>query len=147
LSRCWRVPTLTETLIVYLLIVRSETSLLVDALPRGHTRRTLHAKARAAELFLHLLQPVAKLLRRPAAISPLPLEGCGLGAADLRQLRLRLGKMDNCELLRFGQAARYRGISPQGHSAPPADDCLLQLREARAEWKRRKHTFVLDDSF
>jgi hypothetical protein len=59
------------------------------------------------------------------------------GELDLEQLRARLRKVSDAELLRFEQAAKYR-CSPEanlGH--PPREPFVIQLREAREEWKRR----------
>jgi hypothetical protein len=68
------------------------------------------------------------------------------GELDLEQLRQRLQKMNDAELLRFGQAAKYM-CSPEanlGH--PPRDAFVIQLREARAEWKRRNPVVDLHSS-
>ena len=68
------------------------------------------------------------------------------GELDPEQLRQRLRKMNDAELLRFGQAARYM-CSPEanlGH--PPRASFVVQLREAREEWKRRNPELPLSDS-
>jgi hypothetical protein len=67
------------------------------------------------------------------------------GTLDLEQLRERLRKMNNAELLRFGQSAKYM-CSPEanlGH--PPRESFVIQLREAREEWKRRNPKLPLSD--
>lgn len=68
------------------------------------------------------------------------------GELDLEQLRQRLRKMNDAELLRFGKAAKYM-CSPEanlGH--PPGESFVIQLREAREEWKRRKPELPLSES-
>jgi hypothetical protein len=68
------------------------------------------------------------------------------GELDLEQLRQRLHKMNDAELLRFGQAAKYM-CSPEanlGH--PPLEPFVIQLREAREEWKRRNPVVDLHSS-
>jgi hypothetical protein len=57
---------------------------------------------------------------------------------DLDQLRERLRKMNDAELLRFGKAAKYM-CSPQANlNKPPRRSFVVQLEEAKAEWRRRK---------
>jgi hypothetical protein len=57
---------------------------------------------------------------------------------DLDELRTRLRKMNDVELLRFGKAAKYM-CSPQANlGKPPRRSFVLQLEEAQAEWQRRK---------
>jgi hypothetical protein len=66
------------------------------------------------------------------------------GTVDLEQLRERLGKMNDAELLRFGKAAKYM-CSPQANlGKPPRQSFMVQLEEAQAEWRRRKVTGVID---
>ena len=52
---------------------------------------------------------------------------------DLNELRARLRKMTDEELVRFGKAARFicRDKSPR-------QAFVVQLEEARAEWRRRR---------
>ena len=58
-------------------------------------------------------------------------------ALDLRALRRRLEAMDRAALVRFGQAAAYM-CSPQANMGKqPREAFLVQLREAREEWRRR----------
>jgi hypothetical protein len=46
--------------------------------------------------------------------------------------------MSDEELLEFGKAARYM-VSPKANMGkPPLPDFVLQLDEARAEWRRRR---------
>lgn len=66
---------------------------------------------------------------------------------DLEQLRDRLHRMSDAVLIRFGRAARYM-CSPQaqpfGGRVPPRPEFVIQLREAREEYKRRKRRQSLD---
>lgn len=56
---------------------------------------------------------------------------------DVDALRARLAKMSDAELRRFGEAARYM-CSPQANRRQqPLPEFVLQLEEARAEWRRR----------
>ena len=55
---------------------------------------------------------------------------------DFEQLRQRLARMSGTELRRFGDAARL--CSPGANlGKPPRDSFIVQLEEARVEWKRR----------
>jgi hypothetical protein len=60
---------------------------------------------------------------------------------DLEQLRERLKRFSDQELVRFGKAARYM-YSPQaqpfGGKHPPAQAFVVQLKEAREEWAHRR---------
>jgi hypothetical protein len=60
------------------------------------------------------------------------------GKVDLEELRLRLRKMGDRELQEYGQAARYMCSKQANGNNPPRDVFLIQLAEARAEWKRRQ---------
>jgi hypothetical protein len=52
------------------------------------------------------------------------------------ELRKRLRAMPDPELLRYGQAARYMA-SPQANYGKPLVIYIVQLQEARREWRRR----------
>jgi hypothetical protein len=55
---------------------------------------------------------------------------------DLDELRTRLRKMGDTELLRFGKAAKYM-CSPQASlGKPPRRSFVMQLG-AKAEWRRQ----------
>lgn len=57
---------------------------------------------------------------------------------DLDELRARLQKMSDAELLRFGKAAAAM-CSPQANLGRSLRETfVIQLKEARQEWKRRK---------
>jgi hypothetical protein len=68
------------------------------------------------------------------------------GQIDVEQLRERLHKMTDTELLRFGQAAKYMCSPEASLGQPPRQTYIVQLEEARAEWKRRKPELPLNDS-
>jgi hypothetical protein len=52
-------------------------------------------------------------------------------------LRERLRKMSDEKLLRFGKAAKNM-CSPYANMGQPPRECfVIQLNEAKAEWKRR----------
>jgi hypothetical protein len=60
-----------------------------------------------------------------------------LATLDVDALRTRLSKMSDEELRKFGRAARYM-VSPTANMGkPPLSAFVLQLEEARAEWRRR----------
>ena len=56
-----------------------------------------------------------------------------------------LKTMAETELLRFGQAAKYM-CSPEANYGPPREVFIVQLRESRAEWRRRHPKPPLDES-
>lgn len=55
---------------------------------------------------------------------------------DLAQLRARLQKMTDDQLLGFGKAARYMCSSKANMGKPPRQAFLQQLEEPRTEWRR-----------
>ena len=66
------------------------------------------------------------------------MQSIQLATLDVDGLRTRLRKMSDEELRKFGKAARYM-VSPRGNMGkPPLPDVVLQLEEARAEWRRRR---------
>jgi hypothetical protein len=64
---------------------------------------------------------------------------------DLQDLRERLRKMSERALKRFGEAAKYMCSKTANGNQPPRKPFVVQLEEARAEWKRR-HCQKLDES-
>jgi hypothetical protein len=65
------------------------------------------------------------------------MNGIKLEGFDIEKLRERLRKMTDEELREFGKAARYM-VSPTANMGkPPLPAFVLQLEEARAEWRRR----------
>jgi hypothetical protein len=59
---------------------------------------------------------------------------------DLEELRARLRKMTDTELRHFGRAAKFMCSPGANLGKPPREAFVVQLREARAEWKRRKES-------
>jgi hypothetical protein len=59
-------------------------------------------------------------------------EAPSLTEIDLEELRSRLRKMTDDDLLRFGKAARF-----MCRDKVPRQVFLIQLDEARAKWRRR----------
>jgi hypothetical protein len=56
---------------------------------------------------------------------------------DLDELRARLRKMSDAELLRFGKAANFMCSPKANLHRPPREAFVIQLREARDEYRRR----------
>jgi hypothetical protein len=59
-------------------------------------------------------------------------------AVDLDELRIRLRKMTDADLIAFGNAAQYMCSPKANLGKPPRQPFVIQLQEARAEWRRRK---------
>jgi hypothetical protein len=65
------------------------------------------------------------------------MQSIQLPTLDVEGQRARLRKMSDKELRKFGKAARYM-VSPTANMGkPPLPTFVLQLEEARAEWRRR----------
>jgi hypothetical protein len=58
---------------------------------------------------------------------------------DLDQLRTRLRRMSDPDLPRFGEAAAYMCSKKANLGHPPRETFVVQLQEARMEWKRRQN--------
>jgi hypothetical protein len=85
-------------------------------------------------------------LKLPSRINGLPeLSEDPSGYED--ELRARLRQMDDPELLRYGLIAKLSCTVESNDAAPPLETHMVQLREARAEWDRRKRDTVIADSF
>jgi hypothetical protein len=56
---------------------------------------------------------------------------------DIEKLRERLRKMSDAQLLEFGRAARQLCSPEANFGKPPREVFVIQLEEARAEWRRR----------
>jgi len=68
--------------------------------------------------------------------------------SDVETTRTHLQKMTDEQLLRCGVVARYM-CSPEANlGKPPREDFVIQLHEARTEWRRRNpKPSVIADSF
>ena len=62
---------------------------------------------------------------------------------DVHELSVRLQKMTDAQLLAFGTAAQYMCSPKANMSKPPRDVFVIQLNEARAQWRRRNSTKFL----
>jgi hypothetical protein len=60
-----------------------------------------------------------------------------LESFDIETLRERLQKMTDAQLLEFGRAARQLCGPEANFGKPPREVFVIQLKEARAEWRRR----------
>lgn len=56
---------------------------------------------------------------------------------DLLALRERLCRMSSEELREFGKAGEYMCSPHANFGKAPREEFLIQLREAKEEWKRR----------
>jgi hypothetical protein len=67
-------------------------------------------------------------------------------ALNVPELRERLRKMTDTELLRFAEAAKYMCSPEASFGHPPRHTYVVQLQEARTEWKRRKPEMPVTDA-
>jgi len=65
---------------------------------------------------------------------------------DIEQLRARLAKMTDIELRQFGRAAGYMTRPRANLGKPPLQVYVVQLEEARAEWRRRHPSTTAPES-
>jgi hypothetical protein len=65
---------------------------------------------------------------------------------NIEEARLRLRKINDEELLRYGQAAKYMCSRHANMGMPPREEFVMQLREARAKWRRRFPKLPLNES-
>ena len=63
--------------------------------------------------------------------------GVQITCLNVDDVRTRLRKMSDEKLCEFGKAARYMTTSRANLGKPPHPDYVLQLEEAKAEWRRR----------
>jgi hypothetical protein len=78
------------------------------------------------------------VVQKSIQINPNDILGIGFQEeVDVEALRGRLRKMSDAELLRSGKAARFMCSPGANFGKPPRECFVIQLREARAEWKRR----------
>jgi hypothetical protein len=67
--------------------------------------------------------------------------------SEIERLRQRLRAMSNPELLLFGVPTKCQCSWDTEADLPPPENILVQLSEARKEWKRRNPSLPLSDSF
>jgi len=65
------------------------------------------------------------------------MQSIQLANFDVDALRTRLQKMTDDQLRAFGKAARYMTSPKANMGKAPLPTFVLQLEEARAEWRRR----------
>lgn len=56
---------------------------------------------------------------------------------DREQIRARLRKMTDKAVFQFGKDAAFLCRPEQNHGKPPRETFVVQLEEARAEWRLR----------
>jgi hypothetical protein len=57
--------------------------------------------------------------------------------SSVDELRARLRKMDDIKLCEFGETARYMTTVRANLGKSPLQSYVVQLAEAKAEWRRR----------
>ncbi len=65
------------------------------------------------------------------------MQGIQIDAATLNEIRERLAKMSEKRLVECGQACRPMCSPEANHRKVSAETYVVQLKEARAEWRRR----------
>jgi hypothetical protein len=65
------------------------------------------------------------------------MQSIQLADFDRDALRTRLRKMSDEQLSKFGETAQYKVSSTANMGPPPLPTFVLQLEEARVEWRRR----------
>ena len=63
---------------------------------------------------------------------------------DIEELRERLRRMTDQQLRKFGEAGKFMCSPGATFSEPPRKPFVVQLEEARAEWKRRQRAAGTD---
>ncbi len=66
------------------------------------------------------------------------MQSIQLANVDIDALPTRLQKMSDEQLQAFGKAARYMTSAFPNMGKPPLPTFVLQLEEARAQWRRRR---------
>ena len=74
------------------------------------------------------------------------MSGIQTTAFDVENVRSRLRKMNDAELLRFGQAAKFMCSPRANMGKQPREEFVIQLQECRAEWRRRYPKLPLSES-
>jgi hypothetical protein len=65
------------------------------------------------------------------------MDSVGFLPFELEAIRERIRKMSDDELLKYGKAAKHLCEPESNFGGPPSEVYVIQLREARAEWRRR----------
>jgi hypothetical protein len=74
------------------------------------------------------------------------ISGIQILGFDVEELRARLCKMADPELLRYGQAAKYMCTEGVERGKPPCDSFVEQLKIAREVWRERHPKLPLNES-
>ena len=139
----------TESLLVEILLRRLEAQRLCEILPQDLQQQEQYT-IKSCDLAIDFLMASLNKAERfyiAARIEP-SLNDCGpQSPLDITRLRARIANMDDCVLLRFGVVSHYLYAAESTLGETPTAAYALQLREARHEWKRRKHGTVIENSF
>jgi hypothetical protein len=142
-------PVPTESLLVEILLRRLEAQRLCEILPEDLQRQEQYT-IKSCDLAIDFLMASLDKAQRfyiASKIEP-SIDACASQSPrDLKCLRASIAKMDDSVLLRFGIVSHYLYAAESTLGEPPTPAYALQLREARHEWKRRKHGTVIEDSF
>jgi len=65
------------------------------------------------------------------------MQSIGMTEFNVEECRARLRKMTDEELLRSGKNAAYMCSAKATMGKPPREPFVIQLRECRAQWRRR----------
>ena len=66
------------------------------------------------------------------------MQAIGTQNDDLEKHRERIRNMTDKQLLEYGRACRYMCTPEANLGKPPQASSVIHLREARAEWERRR---------
>jgi hypothetical protein len=72
--------------------------------------------------------------------------GIEAGNESIEEYRARIQKMNDAELLRQGQAARFMCSPEANHGKAPMECYVAHLEECRKEWRKRHPKLPLSES-
>jgi hypothetical protein len=75
------------------------------------------------------------------------MQGISADAENVEQIRKTIRRMSDSELLRYGTACKHMCSPEVNFGEPPPKAWVVQLQEARAEWRRRHENLPLSESF
>jgi hypothetical protein len=70
----------------------------------------------------------------------------GTDPGNAREIRKRVRKMSDAELLRYGAVCKSMCSTETNLDKPSRDAWTVQLQEARAEWRKRHPELPLSES-
>src|ERR1700704_1681477 len=88
-----------------------------------------------------------KVVVTTTSIGRIQRQRVGIDESDIEGLRQRLRGMSNPELLMFGVTTKCLCSLEASADQSPPGGVLVQLREAREEWKKRNPSLPLSESF